>query len=116
MFFRNTHGSISCNTFSVKYGGTKSDNTGYLKDGYGGLTGKGSPGCPDAYATIGKLCIAIPSGGGAQNAASYDEMQPICKEEYGEDSVPYIPMDNVQNEVFAGYLSTQTVRFRSCIN
>ena len=93
MCFRNTHGSISCNTFSVSYDSYASES-----EGYGGLAGRGSPGCPDEYATIGKLCIAIPAGGGAQDAASYDEMQPICKEEYGDDSVPYIPKDNVQGK------------------
>ena len=98
--FRNTHGSIGCNTFAAAYDSYTSN-----PNGYGGTTGRDSPGCPANYASIGKACIGLP----VQSPDAYDNMHSICKETFGDESVPYMPMDTVQNAILQGFFSLRNV-------
>ena len=102
--FRNTHGSIGCNTLAAGYDSFTSDS-----NGYGGTAGKGSPECPSSYASIGKMCLGLAVQSGQPITDSYDNMQSVCRQTFGDDSVPYTPKDTVHNAILRGFLSLRDV-------
>ena len=73
--------------------------------GFGGASGRLSPDCPDGYSAIGRLCIKFP----IQAASPNDEMDNICKQSFGDRSVPYSPVDQIQNAVFQVFLRSKIV-------
>ena len=101
MHFNSTsHGSVACNTLAAQY--DQYTQTGLA---FGGREGRGSPGCPSNYSSVGKSCIKIPF----QLAASHDDMHKLCKENVGSESVPYVPRDQIQNAVFQRFVSHRNV-------
>ena len=69
------------------------------------MTGQLSPNCPDGYSAIGRSCIHFP----IQAAAPNDDMDSVCKQSFGQRSIPYYPVDQIQNAVFQVFLRSKSV-------
>ena len=93
------HNTVDCNVLTGGY-----DSFALSNIGFGGKQGRMSPGCPTNYTSLGLDCIRLP----IQTPSSHEEMNSVCNEAHGSDSIPYSPRNSIQHAVLQGFL-THTV-------
>ena len=73
--------------------------------GFGGEFGLLSPQCPNGFTAVGRACINFP----VQAATAHADMDSVCKQSFGEKSVPYTPTDHIQNAIVQSLLRKKNV-------